>query len=131
MVKKLQVPHKGSYRLKDCDNRRKWAEQVTSVSLANVGQWWDPKLSQGYTTENLKGNIENPIRLAKIPQGIAGPLLIKGDHVHNEKILCPIATTEGAIVASTSRGAKAITRLVAKTFNEGYVIMMQTLQFFI
>lgn len=30
--------------------------------------------------------------------------------MHNEKILCPIATTEGAIVASTSRGAKAITR---------------------
>lgn len=30
--------------------------------------------------------------------------------MHNEMILCPIATTEGAIVASTSRGAKAITR---------------------
>lgn len=109
-VKKLQVPHKGSYRLEDCDNRREWVEQVTSASLSNVGQWWNPKLSQGYTTENLKGNIENPIGLAKIPQGIAGPLLIKGDHVHNEMILCPIATTEGAIVASTSRGAKAITR---------------------
>ncbi|CAH3103209.1 unnamed protein product [Pocillopora meandrina] len=106
----IQVPHKGSYRLEDCDNRREWVEQVTSASLSNVGQWWNPKLSQGYTTENLKGNIENPIGLAKIPQGVAGPLLIKGDHVHNEMILCPIATTEGAIVASTSRGAKAITR---------------------
>ncbi|XP_078360600.1 uncharacterized protein LOC144644911 isoform X1 [Oculina patagonica] len=105
-----QVPHKGSYKLEDCESRRKWVEQFTSASLSNVGQWWDPCTSQGYSTENLKGNIENPIGLAKIPLGVAGPLLIKGDYVQDELIVCPFAITEGAVVASVSRGATAITR---------------------
>ena len=106
----FQVPHRGSYKLEDCEDRRKWVEQFTSASLSNIGHWWDPRNSQGYTTENLKGNIENPIGLAKIPLGVAGPLLIKGDHVMDELIVCPFATTEGALVASASRGAAAITR---------------------
>lgn len=42
--------------------------------------------------------------------GVAGPLLIKGDYVQEEQIVCPFATTEGALVASASRGAVAITR---------------------
>ncbi|KAJ7393672.1 hypothetical protein OS493_003329 [Desmophyllum pertusum] len=106
----IKIPHRGSYQLVDCDNRRKWVEQFTSASLANIGQWWDPQISQGYSTETLTGNIENPIGLAKIPLGVGGPLLIKGDHVDDELILCPFATTEGTIVASMSRGATAMTR---------------------
>ncbi|XP_078357500.1 uncharacterized protein LOC144642417 [Oculina patagonica] len=106
----FKVPHRGSYKLKDCEDRRKWVEQFTSASLSNVGQWWDPRTSQGYSTENLKGNIENPIGLAKIPLGTAGPLLIKGDYVQDELIVCPFAITEGAVVAYVSRGATAITR---------------------
>ncbi|KAL9985903.1 hypothetical protein ACROYT_G008356 [Oculina patagonica] len=105
----IKVPHRGSYKLKDCEDRRKWVEQFTSASLSNVGQWWDPRTSQGYSTENLKGNIENPIGLAKIPLGTAGPLLIKGDYVQDELIVCPFAITEGAVVAYVSRGATAIT----------------------
>ena len=108
----FEIPYRGSYKLEDCENRRKWVEQFTSTSLSNVGQWWDPRTSQGYSTENLTGNIENPIGLAKIPLGVAGPLLIKGEHVQEELIVCPFATTEGALVASASRGATAITRLL-------------------
>lgn len=81
---------------------------MTTTSLSNVGQWLDPHNTK-ITTEHFSGNIENLIGLAKIPLGIAGPLRIKGEHV-DEDILCPFATTEGALVASASRGAKAITR---------------------
>jgi hydroxymethylglutaryl-CoA reductase len=35
--------------------------------------------------------------------------LIKGSHV-NGYVLCPFATTEGALVASATRGATALTR---------------------
>jgi len=54
------------------------------------------------------GNIENFIGVAQVPVGLAGPLLINGEHAQGE-FLVPLATTEGALVASYSRGMKAIT----------------------
>lgn len=59
--------------------------------------------------EHYKGNIENFIGLTKIPTGIAGPLYINGT-VAKGDYWVPLATTEGALVASYNRGAKA-TRL--------------------
>ena len=61
--------------------------------------------------ELYKNNIENYIGTAKLPIGIAGPLLINGNYAKN-KYLVPLATTEGALVASYNRGAK-ITCLAA------------------
>lgn len=58
---------------------------------------------------SLKGNIENFIGYAQIPVGLAGPLLVKGDHAHGAFNI-PLATTEGALVSSYRRGMKA-TRL--------------------
>ncbi|CAG8585154.1 18240_t:CDS:2, partial [Cetraspora pellucida] len=46
---------------------------------------------------------ENVIGYMPIPLGIAGPLKIDGELFH-----IPMATTEGCLVASTSRGCKAI-----------------------
>ena len=56
--------------------------------------------------ELLKGNIENFIGMAQIPIGIAGPLLINGTNANGE-FFVPLATTEGALVASYNRGMKA------------------------
>lgn len=69
-----------------------------------------PSLSLFSFTEDqvLGKNIENLVGAIQIPLGIAGPLTIN----HKPNILrhhyLPIATTEGALVASISRGAKAI-----------------------
>ena len=56
--------------------------------------------------ENYTGNIENFIGMAQIPVGMAGPVLIKGT-VANGDFFVPLATTEGALVASYNRGMKA------------------------
>jgi len=56
--------------------------------------------------ESLKGNIENYIGMSQIPTGIIGPLVINGS-VAQGHFYVPLATTEGALLASYNRGAKA------------------------
>jgi len=55
--------------------------------------------------ETLPGNIENFVGAAQVPVGIAGPLLLNGEHAQGE-FYVPLATTEGTLVASYSRGMK-------------------------
>ena len=59
---------------------------------------YDPEM------EKAKGrNIEKMIGCVQVPLGIAGPL-----KVNKRKYMVPIATTEGALVASVNRGCKVI-----------------------
>lgn len=68
------------------------------------------KIQDSSTEYFLKAqkNCENMIGTAKIPIGVAGPLIVKGKYAHGKYIL-PLATTEGALVASVNRGCKVIT----------------------
>lgn len=54
-------------------------------------------------------NIENLIGAIQIPLGVAGPIRVKGQGVSVKDYYIPCATTEGALVASVSRGCKAVT----------------------
>ncbi|TVZ02003.1 hydroxymethylglutaryl-CoA reductase [Trebonia kvetii] len=53
------------------------------------------------------GNVENFIGVAQVPVGIAGPLLVNGEHARGE-FYVPLATTEGTLVASYNRGMKLL-----------------------
>jgi hydroxymethylglutaryl-CoA reductase (NADPH) len=53
----------------------------------------------------LPGNIEGFFGVAQVPVGLAGPLLVNGEHARGE-FFVPLATTEGTLVASYSRGMK-------------------------
>lgn len=57
--------------------------------------------------QTLRGNIENFTGVAQVPLGFAGPLLVNGEHAKGEFVI-PLATTEGSLVASYSRGMKVL-----------------------
>lgn len=82
--------------------RRQWLEERTQAPLKHVG-------SYSVSSEQMRGNIENPIGAAQVPLGIAGPLLVRGQHAHGV-FYVPLATTEGALVRSYERGMVALTR---------------------
>ncbi len=56
-------------------------------------------------SKSVQGNIEAMIGTVEIPVGVVGPLLFKK---FQENIYAPIATTEGALVSSIARGARAL-----------------------
>jgi hydroxymethylglutaryl-CoA reductase (NADPH) len=53
----------------------------------------------------LPGNIESFSGVAQVPLGFAGPLLVNGEHAQGD-FFVPMATTEGTLVASYSRGMR-------------------------
>ncbi len=80
--------------------RLRFAEEVSGASLENVGSYsFDPGI--------LPGNVENFLGVAQVPIGLAGPLLVDGEHAKGE-FYVPMATAEGTLVASYNRGMKLL-----------------------
>ena len=84
------------YTAADVEERRRAAEEYTGASLGTVAKY-------GFDPETASKNIENMIGTTQIPLGYAGPVRISGEYANGE-FLVPLATTEGALVASISRG---------------------------
>ena len=57
----------------------------------------------------LRGNIEQFIGMSQIPTGVIGPLRINGTHASGD-FYVPLATSEGALVASYDRGARILSQ---------------------
>lgn len=96
-----RLKHQG-YTEDQVEKRRRWVEEKTGSRLEHVGSCSIP-------SEEMRGNIENPIGAAQIPLAVAGPLRIRGEHARGT-FYVPLATTEGALVRSYERGMVAITR---------------------
>jgi len=64
-------------------------------------------LRDPYDPHLVRGNCEHYVGQAHIPVGVAGPLLVDGEHAQGE-FLIPLATTEGTLVASYNRGMKLV-----------------------
>ncbi len=103
------------HTLEMAEVRRQFIKQKTGAELVHTGQFSiDPAV--------LPGNIENFIGIVQMPVGVAGPVLVNGEHAKGE-FYVPLATTEGTLVASYSRGMRVINECggVKTTVVEGFM----------
>ncbi|HSV42043.1 MAG TPA: 3-hydroxy-3-methylglutaryl-CoA reductase, partial [Methanomassiliicoccales archaeon] len=85
----------------DVDERRASVTEYSGARLDHIGSYsFDPLQAEK--------NVENMIGCIQVPLGFVGPLKVNGDHAKGE-FLVPMATTEGALIASVNRGCMAIT----------------------
>ncbi|MFB6297776.1 MAG: hydroxymethylglutaryl-CoA reductase [Salinirussus sp.] len=96
------------------------AEARRQVVEAATGADLEPLSGHGFAPADVDANVENLIGATEIPMGVAGPVLVNdasgataeadtGGAAGGEYYL-PMATTEGALVASVNRGLAAIRR---------------------
>ncbi|MGQ4556814.1 hydroxymethylglutaryl-CoA reductase (NADPH) [Halobellus sp. GM3] len=80
--------------------RRLLVETETGASLDSVGDY-------GFPAERAESNIENMVGAVQVPMGVAGPVPVNGGAASGEAYL-PLATTEGALLASVNRGCSVL-----------------------
>lgn len=84
--------------------RRKFIEEKLEVDLNSIsGIVFNPEKVHSSNCENVIGALSMPL-------GVAGPLKIIGRFAKGSYMI-PLATTEGALVASINRGAKILTEV--------------------
>jgi hydroxymethylglutaryl-CoA reductase (NADPH) len=95
------IPAKDDYSREAMMQRREFLRSrgFEIQHLSGEGEDIDPA--------KLAGNIESLVGFARIPVGVIGPLRINGSAAHGDYYV-PLATTEGALVASFQRGARLI-----------------------
>lgn len=88
--------------------RREYLEKIKGMKLTNTSSVYKD------WKQASERNCENMIGIAQVPLGVAGPLKINGSYAKGEFFI-PLATTEGALVASVNRGCKAVSQLEGVT----------------
>jgi len=100
MSNRIPRDRRNDYSEDMAGQRREFLKEKTGEALEHTGQFSiDPEV--------LPGNIENFIGIVQMPVGIAGPVQINGEDANGE-FFVPLATTEGTLVASYSRGMRVI-----------------------
>src|SRR6476620_7812117 len=101
MATRVSVPRQSDdYTREAAEARRDFLAEQAGASLEHVGSYsFDPAV--------LPGNIEHFTGVAQVPLGVAGPLLVNGEHAQGE-FYVPMATAEGTLVASYNRGMKLL-----------------------
>lgn len=115
MMDKEEIINKllnGEMRLYQIDKFTENATEALDIRREFIEKQCNCELNQiaNYTLDMemaMAKNIENPIGTVQIPIGVAGPLKVNGENADGEFFI-PLATSEGALVASINRGASAI-----------------------
>ena len=99
---RVPVPRdrENDYTREAARTRQEFVREQTGVELKHVSSYsFDPGV--------LTGNVEQFLGVAQVPIGLAGPLLVNGEHAQGE-FYVPMATAEGTLVASYNRGMRLL-----------------------
>jgi len=96
----MKIPRSAvnDYTREMAEERRHFIMKQTDIEMEHLGHFSGRAAS-------YSGNIEHFVGVAQVPIGLAGPVLVKGEHAQGDFYI-PLATTEGTLVASYNRGMK-------------------------
>ena len=100
MSKRIPRSNENDYSTEAVKQRQDFIEENTPAKLHHTREF-------SFAPEDMAGNIENLFGVAQVPIGLAGPLLVNGEHAQGE-FYVPMATVEGTMLASYNRGMKVI-----------------------
>lgn len=124
-MSRIKIPRNkdNDYTEESAQIRRDFIKEQTGAELNHIGKY-------SFDTDMMPGNIENFTGVAQVPIGLAGPMLINGEHAQGE-FYVPMATTEGTLVASYSRGMRLLSESggVKTTVLESYMQRAPVFQF--
>jgi hydroxymethylglutaryl-CoA reductase (NADPH) len=100
MSAKIPRSDDNDYSTEIIAERQRFLEEQSGARLQHTRHFsFDP--------QSMVGNCEHVFGVAQLPIGVAGPLLINGEHAQGE-FYVPMATIEGTLVASYNRGMRVI-----------------------
>jgi hydroxymethylglutaryl-CoA reductase (NADPH) len=94
-------------RSQENDYSREVIEQRQQFLETKTGTTLNHTKSFSFDPEMMNGNCEHLFGVAQLPIGVAGPLVVNGEHAQGE-FYVPMATIEGTLVASYNRGMRVI-----------------------
>ena len=102
MTERLSVPRDrdDDYTAEAQQARLDFLREQTGAEMPHVA-------GKAVEAAETAGNIEHFIGSAQVPLGLAGPLLVDGEHAKGE-FYVPMATAEGTLVASYNRGMRLL-----------------------
>lgn len=99
---KIPLNKADNYSADIISERQTFLKEQTNIDLRHLTNYsFDPNI--------LRGNLENFIGIAQVPIGLAGPIKVNGEYAQGDFYI-PMATTEGTLVASYSRGMKLLSQ---------------------
>jgi len=80
--------------------RQRFLAKQSGTTFSHIKHYsFDPR--------SMEGNCEHLFGVAQVPIGVAGPLLVNGEHAKGN-FYVPMATIEGTLIASYNRGMRVI-----------------------
>ena len=100
MSAKIPRSNEDDYSPEIIAKRQAFLEEKSGVQLSHTKHF-------SYDPQTMAGNCEHLFGVAQLPIGVAGPLVVNGEHAQGE-FYVPMATIEGTLIASYNRGMRVI-----------------------
>lgn len=100
MNAKIPRSNEDDYSPEIIAERQAFLEEKSGVQLRHTKHF-------SYDPQTMEGNCEHLFGVAQLPIGVAGPLVVNGEHAQGE-FYVPMATIEGTLIASYNRGMRVI-----------------------